>query len=291
MEDNTGGSFAIDPTAFGLSGSTSTVQASNAPVAQEGSKGADAPSTQTNVEVVNESNANTQAPQVTDAEVKPDADVKGLEKKLSESHRHTIDLMEEKFADLTNGRIEDEELRKWFTDHPDLADLANRSKRLKDGYRSLMDRNPEVRRGDKTVDKTVEEVDDVETPKSPTPDDRPLTVAEYRKLQEEQETRILEKTLTRERNAKLEEFAVARNVKDDAFTKLKTYADALFKSDNSFENYEEAMEAAYRVIIGSKGNTVNITGNSATSNGFKEDKIDATKGIQLMSREEVFGKK
>jgi hypothetical protein len=188
--------------------------------------------------------------------------------------------------------MDDQELRKWFLDHPEFAETANRSKRMKDQFRTLMERSPEVRRGETKVEKVPEdeEVDDTKEEKKSLSGDRPVTASELKKLLDDREEHLLEKTLVKEREGKAEDFAVRHSIVDDEYESLKRNADALFDANNDW-TYEQALEASYGAINISKGKPMNVvTPNAIKQENKREEKVDLTKPTPLMTKEEFFGK-
>lgn len=219
-------------------------------------------------------------------------ELKDAKKKAESAHRQVIDLIGEKFELLKNNRMDDQELRKWFLDHPEFAETANRSKRMKDQFRTLMERSPEVRRGETKVEKVPEdeEVDDTPEEKKSLSGDRPVTASELKKLLDDREEHLLEKTLVKERAEKAENFAVNHSIVDDEYESLKRNADALFDANNDW-TYEMALEASYAATNISKGKPLNVvTPNAIKQENKREEKVDLTKPTPLMTKEEFFGK-
>ena len=219
--------------------------------------------------------------------------IKEFKNKADTAHKQVIELIADKFKLLEDGRLEDGELRKWFLDHPEFSDTANRSKRMKDQYRSLMERSPEVRRGDKAVEKVSEneEVDDTEEkPKIPT-GDKPVTANDLAKLLDERDERLMEKSLIKERDSKAETFAEKYQVVDDEYKNLRKNADALFEANDDW-TYEKALEMALITIRPSKDKPLNTATPDSIkgTQGKPSEKLDLTKATPLMTEEEFFGK-
>ena len=221
-------------------------------------------------------------------------EAKEFKNKADTAHKQVIELIADKFKLLEDGRLEDGELRKWFLDHPEFSDTANRSKRMKDQFRSLMERSPEVRRGDKAVDKVSEdeEVDDQEEkPKIPT-GDKPITASDLSKLLDERDERLMEKSLTKERENKAETFAEKHQVLDDEYKNLRKNADALFEANDDW-TYEKALEMALITLRPSKDKPLNTATPDSIkgTQGKPSEKLDLTKATPLMTEEEFLGKR
>jgi hypothetical protein len=224
---------------------------------------------------------------------KPDP-AKEYKKKADDAHKQVIDLIEDKFKLLEDNRLEDKELRKWFLDHKEFADSANRSKRMKDKYRALMERSPEVRSGDKKVEQIPEKdvVDDTkEETKIPT-GDRPLTASDLQKALDERDERLLERSLIQERQSRAEEFAQKNNILDDDYKALIRNADALLKANEEW-TYTQALEAAKAVIRTPKDKPMNVVTNDSIrgSREGPKEKVDLTKATPLSTWEEFSGQK
>lgn len=210
--------------------------------------------------------------------------------KAREAHRQVIDLLSEKFADLKNGRTDDMELREWFDQHPEFADVANRSKRVKDEFRSLMSRdqsaanNPDIKsRRDEQTQEGGEDIDDL---------DKPLTLKDLVAYQNEMEERTLERTLERDRDERAENFAAQRNIVDDQFVKFREAAEVLTLVNPDW-SFEEAMEAAQRALYAQKGSPMDISTNHASNaspQSAADSRVDMTESTPLMSWEDFTGK-
>ena len=219
-------------------------------------------------------------------------DLEKYRKKATDSHKQVIELIEDKFKLLEDNRLTDQELRTWFLDHPEFSDTANRSKRMKDKYRSLMDRSPEVRRGEKVIQKVEEadEIDDTnEEVKTPS-GDRPLTASELDKILDAREDRLLERGVVKERESKIVDYAAEHNIVDDEYKKLKANADALFEVNKDW-SYEEAVAKAHLTITNSKDKPM-VTATADAIKGQvtqKEEKVDLTKPTPLTTWEDFAG--
>lgn len=266
-EQNSGGSTPVVVSTMNMDGTVAdsgTTKEENAstklePAIQDGAKEKQSDFAET---------AKAEETQKTDEQIKIVKDYK--------AHKMTIDLLEEKFNNLKDGRIEDSELREWFDEHPEFADMANRSKRIKNDFRSLMEREP-ARKYDPDLDakrkaqtKDEEEIDD--NNKS-----LPLTEERLKKILEERDNKILEKSLVQVKESEIEEYAVSRDIKDDSYEKLKKTAEAIYKANPDME-FKDAIKVAGQGLFPTKNNSsVNI--DSATPQTAKEEqkeKIDLT---------------
>lgn len=221
-----------------------------------------------------------------------------LQKKAQENHRLLIDSIQAKFDLLKNSRLDDSELRKWFDENPEFAAVANRSKRLKDQFRSLMQRDEAMRTSEEVkqrrasqIDPNVDEINDDES-KTMAEDDKPLTRSDFRELLKQFETEKAEAKSVGERQKKLEDYAATRKILDKEFTVFKTTADALYEVNKSVWTYEQALKAADRAMFDTKDVPVNISGQIGMMGSGKEEAVNAANGpIQMFSFEEFSGQK
>lgn len=260
---------AIDD-GFGFNGSTTKVQSPTAvpPKAEE-------PTPQ------KEDGQVSDIPKEEEKPEKIEKDTKTFEKKAEEKHTLVIDLLEEKFEQLKLGKMTDLELKEWFASHPELADAAGRSKRLKEDYRSLMEK--EV--SEETIEKPK-----VETQVNKEEEEKPLTLKDLQKYDEEREAKLLSKTVQRERENQLTDFAIKHKVLDKEVDSLKRNAEALFKVNPEWD-YTTAVQSAYNALNPQKNSPINI--NIASGGSKSPDqvntKMDALKGEQLLSAAEFSG--
>lgn len=204
---------------------------------------------------------------------------KSFQKQASEAHRMVIDLVEEKLDQVDQGLMDEEELREWFNSHQEFANVADRSKRLKERYRGFMEA-PATKAETKVEAKIA-------------PEERPITLADLKKYDEERESRLLAKTLSIAQERNFEKFAAAHKMVDDRAAALKRNAEALFKANPDW-SYDEALESAYAAIEKPKGKPVNlatVTTSTVNTELAQSEKVDATKGVSLWTKEEFFGKK
>ena len=227
---------------------------------------------------------------------KPESQDKLFKNKAEQSHKLVIDLLEDKFSQLSNGRIDDGELRSWFDSHPDLADTANRSKRVKDRFRSLMERdeaakyNPEIK--EKRVAQTrpdVKEINDAK-PKENSLDGKPITYSDLEKFFDSREDKFLEKTISKQREESLEAYAASHQILDEEYRKFSEATKALYKT-NSDWTFQDALDAARRALYPTKGAQTVVPGARPLIPEELVEKIDMTKPTELFSKDEFFGRK
>lgn len=216
-------------------------------------------------------------------EVEKKVEEKTFEKKAEEKHTLVIDLLDEKFQQLKAGKMTDLELKEWFGKHPELAETAGRSKRLKEDYRTLMEK--EI---------PTEVVDDKSPAKAAKQDkdeaDKPLTLKDLQRYDDEREAKLLSKTVQRERENQLVDFAVKHKVLDKDVDSLKRNAEALFRVNPEWD-YSEAVQSAYNALNPRKSSPTNIniaSGSSKTADQVAT-KFDAARGEQLLSASEFSG--
>ncbi len=192
-------------------------------------------------------------------------------------------MLQDKLKQANDGQLDKKELQEWFKSHPELADTANRSKRVKEQYRELME-----------APITQQEASKETTPKKglakeESEEDRPLTIRELKKYDEERETRILEKALASQREDKYTSFAEKHKVVDDDASALKRNAEALFKANPDW-SYDQALQGAYNTINPRKGRPNNISTGNLPAPESMVTKIDASAGsVQLISSSEFSG--
>ncbi len=268
-DQNSGGSTDLSSglgDAFGFGGGTTTEEkGSTPPVAesshQEGSE------LKTQPEKAEGLNVETPKPE----------DEKIFKKQAEDNRKLVIDMLEDKFQQLKDGRLKSDELKKWFSTHGEIAETANRSKRVKDRYRELMD----------TAVETQKEIppETIETEEPLTRKELEATLA---KFSEEQNIRNVSRSIIQERENQLENFAIEHKVLDKSFDSLKRNADALFKANPDMD-YPDAVKAAYHAFNPQKSSPVNIpTSQIQPPEGTQNEKFDATApgGIQLISAAE-----
>lgn len=215
-------------------------------------------------------------------------------RKAENAHRQVVDMLEDKFADLDAGKLTESELKEWFKNHPEIAETADRSKRMLEGgvelkskYRSLMAKAAK----DSAVSKksvSSREVDDSNESEEQDDEDRPLTRKEFLQALEERETRILEKSMQVQRDSAIKEFAVGKNLKDESYTRFKKTVDALYRANEDW-SVEEAMQAAYTALNPSKNASVNIKGTTIkTDLNASEDNEEITGQYQPIISMDTF---
>lgn len=268
-EQNSGGSTDLSSglgTAFGFTGGTTTKdEGSTPPVAesshQEGSE------------------LKTQPEKAEELNVPKPEEEKIFKKQAEDNRKLVIDMLEDKFQQVKSGKLSQDELKKWFSTHGEIAETANRSKRVKDRYRELMDTAVETPR------EIPQETSEVITEEPLTRKELEATLARFN---EEQSIKNISRSIVQERETQLEDFAIVHKVLDKNFDSLRRNADALFKANPEMD-YSEAVTAAYHAFNPQKSSPVNIpTSQIQAPETLQTEKFDATApgGIQLISAEE-----
>lgn len=195
-----------------------------------------------------------------------------FQKEADEAREQVLDLLQEKFTQLKEGELNEEDLKAWFTKNPSFADTANRSKRLKEDFRNLMEKS----NGQPATESKA------------TPEDKPLTLKDLQAYDQEREARVLAKAQEREQQREFTDFAVKHKVVDADAKQLKINADALYKANPEWD-YAKAVSTAYSTINPQKSAPTNISANSLGAPESQDTKIDATKGVQLISAAKFSG--
>lgn len=231
------------------------------------------------------------APQKVEETPKENNESREYQRKAEAAHKQVVDIIQEKFSDLESGRMTDKELREWFKTHPEVAETADRSKRMLEGgielkskYRSLMSKQDQFTPKTDTDQNKEEQTEDT--------DDKPLTRSEFLKALEERETRLLERTVQGQREEALKEYAVSKNLKDDNYVIFKRTAEAIYKANNDW-TLPQAMEAAYSALNPSKGQAMNVqgAGSSAPNNASSENQeVFGSTYKPIISMKEFTGK-
>lgn len=204
-----------------------------------------------------------------------------FQKKASEKHEQVIDLLADKLEQFKSGKVDGTELKEWFTAHPELAETANRSKRVKDDYRLLMEKSVATQESQPGKDQKDE--DEI----------RPMTLADLKAYDSEREAITLAKVLQSERQRDFTEFAVEHKVFDQDAEALKRNAEALYKANSEWD-YSQAVQAAYNALNPRKASPANVsapTGGVTMANETVAPKVDASsrEGVQLMTASEWSG--
>lgn len=274
---NVGGSEVAAAFGFKSEPEATQSESKSAPVAEE---------TKT-VEQAKPEQAQSEEQQATTVVGEKTDPLRELSRKADDAHSMVVDLLEEKFQQLSNGDITNAELKEWFDSHPDFGEIANRSKRKMDGgsllkekYRALLSEKVEA-----NDDSDEEE----KSSKSSTP-----SLNDINKLLDERDARLLQKTVRAERERLSEKFAVSKGIKDEAYTKLTSIADSLLKVNEDWD-YPEALEAAHRAMLPSKGQPVNL--DTANRAKIEQEKQASQKGLDsldfqpLISMDDFAGRK
>jgi len=215
-------------------------------------------------------NPEKETPEVPNKEQKEETPDKPIfQKEALKAHEQVIDLLEEKFTQLKEGELDEETLKEWFVKNPSFADTANRSKRLKEDYRTLMEKPVEAQE---------------ERPSG----EKPLTLKDLQQYDADREARVLAKAQERERDGQFTDFAVKYKVVDADAEQLRRNAEALYKANPEWD-YPKAVSMAYATINPQKSSPVNISANSLKAPENKSARVDATQGIQLVSASKFSG--
>ena len=221
--------------------------------------------------VKNESSLTAQEAATKTEETNPE---KEYQKKALDAHKATVDLLEDKFASLKSGKYTNQELREYFDKNPHLADIANRSKRVKNDFRSLMtEADPQLAKPEATKE---------------------MPGLDMNEVVEKVKKSLAEDRIKSEYDSTITQFAVAKRIVDKDFEMLKVNAEALYNANKSYGwDINRSLNTAYTALFVSKGEPVNMpSASSATSVANAEgQKIDMTKGVQLMTMEEFSGQK
>lgn len=184
-----------------------------------------------------------------DTESKPNAELIALNKKLEVSKRMIIDDIDEKFQQLASGKLTRDELDQWFDKIPERRDIANRSKRLKEVYRTFAEK-PATQNITPAINAN-----------------QPMDMNNINKL--------IDERLASQKNAEVEKakeelcksYAVRYGVKDDEYNKLVANAKAISQANPEWD-YGTSLDRALNVIRPYKGSTLNFP------NGITQDKVN-----------------
>jgi len=210
--------------------------------------------------------------------------VKDQAKKADQYHKQIIDLLEEKFKSVADGKMTPQELRQWFDANPDFAEKANRSKRLKDKFRPLMQSDEANRVNPEVAAKRAEQTQEVSEGEMVDDDKKPLTRKDLDSYFESREEKLLIRMSEKERKKELEEYAISKGLKDDVAIRFSKLAEVLYKNDPTFESFDEAKEAAYTVIKPSKPSPKGLQGGTGTSaiGSVESQMVDASEGPHII---------
>ena len=210
------------------------------------------------------------APIATETKVEPveeeeedstDSEGSELAKANQRMHLAMLDTIAEKLDDLSNNRITKEELKTWFEKHPDYSEKANKSKRLKEPYRSFMAAfTPE------TTTPTTET--------APQGDIAQIVAQEVAKAlaAKEQEKATTAFSVT------VNTFATQKGLKGDTYTMFQTNVNAL-KQVHKTLSQDQILSMAYGATIPQKGNGVVLPNQTATTVASTQDEVvDLSRG-------------
>lgn len=229
--------------AFGFTSGEATESNSDEPVGT--------PSTEEDTTQENEAEASeTKVSEESDVERDASEEEMSKEEKrrLEEAHVLIVNTIEDRFKDLDKGQLTAEELKEWFDQNPEFADIANRSKRMKERYRSFTETVSELPA--KTDEKDEKE--------------KPLTLKDLVEYDRQREAQLLKKQYEQASQKALESFVTSKGVSLENAPKLKTIADSLVAANEDW-TFEDALQAAHRALYPSKGAPVNIAGSGVGS--------------------------
>jgi len=220
-------------------------------------------------------------------------ELKNYRQKADTAHRMVIELLGEKFNELKAGRMSDKEMRAWFDAHPDFAEVANRSKKWKDSYRTLMERDPAAKwKDERPRDVEPEETVDDDDPQDRTvnPDNKILTKDDIVSILDEREARLLEKQLKQTQKALAEQYAISRGLKDEKYERFQTNVDAIAKANPDWDN-DQVFEAAANVVDPGKKTPVNLSNRTANlkegENAVNEGEVSRLQKLYNIPREKA----
>ena len=221
-------------------------------------------------------------------QTKPDTDGQGSQKTTGQEDQGAGDQTP---APVKQGKIQHEAVnlvgayldgdtekaKQFFAEHPEIALIANSSKKYKDQYRELIGAKKEVQIQEKTETSTEEqkpeEKKETEKPKEEeeTIDEDELTDRVYAKG--------VEKGLVAERKVAAEAFAVKNGINADNVDALHEAAEAMHKANSNLP-HSKCLEGAKVTIEGSlsKDSTVNMP---AATGGQEEGKPSQNKEAEI----------
>lgn len=213
-----------------------------------------------------------------EAETSESDEDKEERKRLEDAHVLIVDTIEDQFKSLDKGEMTPAELKAWFEKNPEFADVANRSKRMKERYRGFIESAKDL---------------STDTPSTEKTESKPLTIEDLKAYDQEREASLLKKQYERQNNETFTTFAVERGVKDDEVQKLRATADALLVTNDDW-SYKNALEAAHRALYGSKPAPVGVPpGRTSTTPSAPEKPqsagMDGANWVEAVSAKDFMG--
>lgn len=154
--------------------------------------------------------------------------------------RMVIDTIERQLDQFDQGILSAEDLQKFFSDKPEVANIANKSKRVKERYRSFSEgTHPRLQ--------INEDVSPVKEDESLPTTEKPLTLKDLDAYFSQKEGALFEKQLKAEKEKQFITFASERGIVDKEAEALQTTAKALADVHSEW-TYDQALDAAYRAI-------------------------------------------
>jgi len=189
-----------------------------------------------------------------------------LAKANKEMHLAMLDTIAEKFDDLLHNRITKEDLKTWLDKNALYHEKANKSKRLKDQYRTFM------------ASLTPETQATTTTDTIPQGDIAQIVAQEVAKAlaakDQEKATTAFTKTI--------DTFASQKGLKGDTYTLFQTNVNAL-KSVHTTLPQDQILNMAYGATVPQKGNGIVLANQTAgTTVSTQEESIDLSKGYTFI---------
>lgn len=200
----------------------------------------------------------------------------------STERRMVIDTIESQLDKFDQGALSAEDLEAFFKENEEIARIANKSKRVKERYRTFKEgKHPRLKETETSTEKLALSEGAPQKEMSETkPEDAPLTAKDLEKFFEQREAAQLERQLKQERRATFETFASSHNVVDEEATALERTANALIQAHEDW-SFDQALKAAYRAIGGEiKPKPTQVTSRSLPSEpqSDEESRVDLSEG-------------
>jgi len=213
-----------------------------------------------------------------EAETSESEEDKEERKRLEDAHVLIVDTIEDQFKSLDKGEMTPAELKVWFEKNPEFADVANRSKRMKERYRGFIESTKDL---------------STDTPSTEKTESKPLTIEDLKAYDQEREASLLKKQYERQNNETFTTFAVERGVKDGEVQKLRATADALLVTNDDW-SYKNALEAAHRALYGSKPAPVGVPSGRTSSTPTPSEQpqsagMDGANWVEAVSAKDFMG--
>jgi len=207
-----------------------------------------------------------------------------------EARRMVIDAIEKRFEKMDAGSMSAEELYEFFKSNKDIELTADKSKKVKDRYRSFIKKYESgAYATDEDADEDEEQEVKTEKKKEAKPGDtgyvsREDLITILSEYDDKKQNEAMYKVLRQERDSELEDFATSRGIKDNDYDALKKNATALFEL-NSGWTFKEALEASNRALFKTKDKPVTVSSRSQNRDEriADEDDVDFSQGSALVN--------